>query len=203
MLTKILLLLVLSLRPGAWSFQATNLFPDFAPAGGGLAFNFPNEDGTNPRVDYFWTGQTKPIAGNISATFQVVTSSPAVVFNYNFEPGNTCVYPAHVRLILARNDWAATGKKTPADYQNTRWWSNPIAAELVGGSTVQLNVPLAPEQWSNIYGETGTAEPAGFNQALAKPGMVGFSFGGGCFFGHGVNVSGGTAEFIVWGLAIG
>jgi len=38
---------------------------------------------------------------------------------------------------------------------------------------------------------------------LQHPAMLGFSFGGGCFFGHGVNVSGGMAQFLVWGYSIG
>ena len=35
----------------------------------------------------------------------------------------------------------------------------------------------------------------GFQDALGDLGHVGMTFGGGCFFGHGVNISGGTARF--------
>jgi hypothetical protein len=104
---------------------------------------------------------------------------------------------------MARNDWS---KYPNPDYENTRWWSNPIAYELVGGSVVQLKVPLSANQWSNIYGHFGNfsaATASGFNSTLQHPAMIGFSFGGGCFFGHGVNVSNGTARFIVWGYTAG
>jgi hypothetical protein len=36
---------------------------------------------------------------------------------------------------------------------------------------------------------------AGFQQAIANLGSVGFSFVGGCYYGHGVRVSGGGARF--------
>jgi hypothetical protein len=36
---------------------------------------------------------------------------------------------------------------------------------------------------------------AGFKQAITNLENVGFSFGGGCFYGHGVRVSGGGARF--------
>jgi hypothetical protein len=43
---------------------------------------------------------------------------------------------------------------------------------------------------------------AGFKQAMANLGNVGFAFGGGCFYGHGVRVSGGGARFAVTGYHI-
>jgi hypothetical protein len=43
---------------------------------------------------------------------------------------------------------------------------------------------------------------AGFKQAMANLGNVGFSFGGGCFYGHGVRVSGGGARFAVISYAV-
>jgi len=197
----LLLAQVLSLNPKNWTFSSTRLITDYA-YNGALAFDFPVEDGLHPTVNYFWSAQTKPLSGALTTTIQIVTSSPSVVFNYQFEPSNTCIYPAHVRLLMARSDFEKT--KNP-DYANTRWWSNPIAALLVGGSTVQLRVPLTPDQWSNIYGQFGNSDATtlnGFSNMLQHPAMVGLSFGGGCFFGHGVNVSGGTAQFLLWGYSI-
>jgi hypothetical protein len=49
-----------------------------------------------------------------------------------------------------------------------------------------------------VYGKSGDDDAtalAGFQDALGNLGRVGMTFGGGCFFGHGVNVSGGTARF--------
>jgi hypothetical protein len=42
-------------------------------------------------------------------------------------------------------------------------------------------------------GDDGLAAIAGFEQALQNLANVGFC--GGCYYGHGVNVSGGTARF--------
>jgi hypothetical protein len=52
--------------------------------------------------------------------------------------------------------------------------------------------------WSDVIGEFGTLSAttqAGFAATLASVSQIGMTFGGGCFFGHGVNVSGGTAAF--------
>jgi hypothetical protein len=62
---------------------------------------------------------------------------------------------------------------------------------------ITLTVPLTPDQWSSVYGkvENYNADSlAGFEDALRNLGEIGMTFGGGCFFGHGVNVSDGTAH---------
>jgi len=192
----------LSLNPRNWSFSATVPITDYA-YNGAVVFDFPVEDGKHPAVNYFWAPHTKPISVALTAAFQIATASSSVVFNYQFDSSNTCIYPAHVRLLMARRDF---DKKHNPDYANTRWWSNPTAAFLTGGSAVQLSVPLTPDQWSNINGQSGNYDATtreGFNDMLQHPAMLGFSFGGGCFFGHGVNVSGGTAQFLLWGYSIG
>ena len=69
----------------------------------------------------------------------------------------------------------------------------------------RLENSLTPDQWSSVYGKTGNYDAtalAGFRDALANLGHIGMTFGGGCFFGHGVNVSGGTARFVLIGYTI-
>ena len=54
-------------------------------------------------------------------------------------------------------------------------------------------------QWTSVFGEKANASAtatAGFEQAMSNLGNVGFAFGGGCFYGHGVRVSGGRATFL-------
>ncbi len=54
------------------------------------------------------------------------------------------------------------------------------------------------DQWVSVLGEKANASAAatvGFKQAMANLGNVGFAFGGGCFYGHGVRVSHGDARF--------
>jgi hypothetical protein len=72
-----------------------------------------------------------------------------------------------------------------------------VAYELAAGSA-DLTAPLTPDQWTSVFGKKGDySSPAevGFAQALQNLANVGFVFGGGCYYGHGVNVSGGTARF--------
>jgi hypothetical protein len=57
-----------------------------------------------------------------------------------------------------------------------------------------MTVRLSPDQWTNVKGER--SEP-GLAEMLKNVGNIGVTFGGGCFFGHGVNVSGGSARFIM------
>jgi len=68
-----------------------------------------------------------------------------------------------------------------------------------------LVAPLNAAQWSSVLGKKGTDSAVatqGFEAALADLGNVGMTFGGGCFFGHGVFVTGGTARFIATGYAV-
>jgi hypothetical protein len=68
-----------------------------------------------------------------------------------------------------------------------RWWSNPTSFVLAPtDGVVTLSVPLRGGQWTNVGGMTGVQQPDGFAAALAHPANVGMTFGGGCFFGHGV-----------------
>ena len=53
---------------------------------------------------------------------------------------------------------------------------------------------------SSSFGKLGNANAEankGFEAALKDVANVGFTFGGGCFFGHGAFVTNGTARFIV------
>ena len=58
-------------------------------------------------------------------------------------------------------------------------------------------VPLTPDQWSSVFGKNGYAAKEEFYEALEDLGNIGMTFGGSCFFGHGVNVSGGPTMFIL------
>jgi len=113
-------------------------------------------------------------------------------FNYILSLDNTCATPATVRLFLER-------KNDDLSEEFYRWWAHTISYELQATpGNITLTVPLTPDQWSSVYGRTGNydaAALAGFQDALQNLGNVGMTFGGGCFFGHGVNVSGGSARF--------
>ena len=129
-------------------------------------------------------------ASALSVSVAVQTTG-APAFNYQLESGNTCVTPATARPFIWAND---------NDFgEFSRWWSDPTAFTLADGSQT-MTIPLTPERWSSVFGKLGTydeASLAGFNAALENVSSLGLTFGGGCFFGHGVNVSNGTARFIL------
>jgi hypothetical protein len=123
----------------------------------------------------------------MSITVEVITTGHPT-FNYEMSPDNTCIYPANARPII----------DTGGDGEFDRWWSNPRTYNLTVGGTVTLTIPLRPHDWSSVFGKVGDQDAttmAGFEQALKNANHLGMTFGGGCFFGHGVNVSGGTAQF--------
>jgi hypothetical protein len=123
----------------------------------------------------------------------------APFFDCRTNPNNTCDKPASIRLYLQRR-----GNDMTAAKEFFRWWSNSIAYMLAHG-TAALIAPLDPAQWSSVLGKNGIDSEAatqGFEAALADLGNVGTTFGGACYFGHGVFVTGGTARFIATGYAV-
>jgi hypothetical protein len=130
------------------------------------------------------------------ARFKIDMSAGAE-FDHKTAPNNTSDFPAHVRFLLQRG-------MSLTSAANDRWWSNPIALKLEHGEFV-LRVPLTPDQWSNVWGQKGDADAttvAGFRVALDQIGRIGFTMGGGFFFGHGVRVKNGTAKFTLTGFEV-
>jgi hypothetical protein len=192
----------LSLSKESWSTITDDGDVQLGSDATSLFFDFPVSTGNRRFSDRTINGLMTNYAGSLAdatyltATFKVVaTGTPK--FNYMFETGNTCANPAHARLLFARTGWSKGG-------EFYRWWANSNAYELApGGAT--LAVPLIPEQWSSVFGKLGSHDAAaldGFRSALKSVGQVGLVFGGGCFFGHGVSVSGGTAKFIMTNYGI-
>ncbi len=147
-------------------------------------------------LDYLQTRPTFDLRGKrtITARFKItMDGSPRL--NFAFEPTNSCrTPPASVRLILAvpSRGWMSGHKTLPY----TRWWNTSAVAITPGTFTLAARV-ADPEAWSSVYGERASssgAATAGFEAALARA-RIGFSFGGGCFYGHGVGVTGGGAAF--------
>jgi uncharacterized membrane protein YedE/YeeE len=53
-----------------------------------------------------------------------------------------------------------------------------------------------------VFGKKGEIAREEFSLALEDVENIGMTFGGGCFFGHGVNVTGGQASFAVTEFSI-
>lgn len=196
-----------SLTPRDWNILYSSKLPKHPAALNGQVgwyFDFPVYDkpistcapkNACPSVHYVTTDYTQSISGTLVMTLRVETSGPGVVFNGNLQTDNTCNTPSTVRPYFEHI------KDSGGEFE--RWWANPTSYVLAPGSAT-LTVPLTPDQWSSVFGKRGDYDPAslaGFQEALQNVGQVGMTFGGGCFFGHGVNVSGGTARFILTGYS--
>lgn len=186
-----------SMASAQWNIQFSSGMPlhPSTNAGGGWYFDFPAPPGS---VHYVTTAVDMAASENMRAVIQVSTTG-APIFHYRLRPGNTCDVPAHVRLYLQQY-----GDDMTATKEFYRWWSNPAAYTLEAGSAT-LDVPFAPDRWTSVFGKRGTDSAqaeAGFKQAIANLANVGFTFGGGCFFGHGVNVTGGAARFVATAFSV-
>jgi len=194
------------LAASSWIFESSLNMPANPTAdGSGWYFDFPRYDlGPSncntmllcPSVHYLVTGYNADISAGSSLSMTIAVQlfgTPS--FQYQTNPDNTCVYPAHVRAFIERQ------KDQGGEYY--RWWSNPISYQLDSNTgTVTLTTPLTPDQWSDVAGKFGTANPSEFTAALQSVGHIGMTFGGGCFFGHGVWVSGASARFILTNYVI-
>lgn len=182
-----------SMTATAWNILYSPSMPAHPnPVDGGWYFDFPACNGTNAcSVNYVTVPVDLVASTHVKAVFRIATTG-APAFHYRLEASNTCDYPAHVRYILQRR-----GDDLTAKSEFYRWFSSS-GFQLKEGSA-ELSVPLEPNSWVSVLGKRGDANDnarTGFQQALQNLSNVGFVFGGGCFYGHGVNVIGGSARFL-------
>lgn len=152
---------------------------------GGLTFQFP----TNGSIHYLYTASPlTAIRGTLTVTLRVDTLG-TVVFNSLDPQTPSCTIPSSVRPFLWAND--------NGNGEFDRWWSNPRAFSLAAGSGT-ITVPLTADAWSSVNGKFGNADAPtkfAFDKALLNVTRLGLTFGGGCSFGHGVNLRNGNALF--------
>lgn len=196
---------VVSLAPSIWEIEhriAPNEHPTTTSTG---SFTFPiKQYGVewNNYLDIWYWNHNPATYLNISlshyltVTFNIKTVGQPT-WRYDSAPNNTCVSPAKVRPFFAVSE-------NDVHYNDTgRWWSNPTAFQLDtlpvnANQTITFTIPLTPDSWSDVNGEFGNFNVntiAQFAATKARVAELGFTFGGGCFFGHGVSVQGGTARF--------
>jgi hypothetical protein len=184
----------------AWSIRYSLGMPAHpAPRDkGGWYFDFPSAPGS---VHYVTAAVDMTASESVTANIEVTTTGTPT-FDYSLDPNNTCSHPAHVRFLLQQKGDDLSGV---AGKQYYRWWSINAAYELAAGSTTLTAQISDHSQWVSVFGERAdatAAATAGFKQAMQNLGAVGFAFGGGCFYGHGVRVSGGRARFAIISYAV-
>lgn len=180
----------LSLRAEDWDIQYSPgmpAHPSPAPEGAWY-FDFPNDPGS---VHYVSVPYNQALPHQtVSITFRVSATEPPIYSSLDTGCNSS---PAHFRLYLQRRD-------DDMKSDGNRWWSNPAHYELGShdNQTITVAVPLTPDQWSGLNGEFGHSSAQAqqwFQDTLSNLGRIGVTFGGGCSFGHGVNVSVGKARF--------
>jgi len=179
--------LTIALQSSAWQTISDPQPLPLTNDAGALTFDFPDSGSMN----YLFTPSPLTIVhGTLSVSVRVTTSGP-VVFN-SLDPQTTsCTIPSSVRPFIWAND--------NGNGEFDRWWSNPRALTLAAG-TGTITVPLTADAWSSVNGKFGNADAPtkfAFDKALLNVSRFGLTFGGGCSFGHGINVRGGTATFSV------
>ena len=177
--------LTLSLDSGVWTTISDPQFLRITNEGGALTFDLP----TDGSISYLYAPSgLAQVHGTLVVSFNITTDGP-VLFN-SLEPvAGACVIPPSVRPFI----WAHSNGEGIYD----RWWANTHFSRLAAGA-VTLTVPLKPEHWSSVNGRLANADTEikfNFERALLNMTRLGLTFGGGCSFGHGINVSGGTARF--------
>jgi hypothetical protein len=130
-------------------------------------------------VEVLWSAD---ISGVKSVTFkyEITGNNPVWV---NDSKGNTCGGAAALSLLLHRS--GDQSLMTPT----YRLFSSAAHMQILAVGKNIFSVPVDQSNWANVYGE------ANFGDTLYNIGSVGFTLGGGCFAGHGVAVSSGSAKF--------
>lgn len=160
-------------------------------ASGGFSFVFPGTP--DAAIGYLWTSRgPRVLAGTLTMRLRVETIG-FPTFRYDTEPSNTCDSPASVRPFFGRYEQRV--KKL--EYAN-RWWPRDAYAELWAGDVV-VTVPLDATRavWVPAFGWQS------FEADRQDVDLLGLSFGGGCFYSHGVYVVGGSATFTVVEIDVG
>jgi hypothetical protein len=160
---------------GKNSSKGTPLHP--TQVADGLAFDFPLAPGS---VHYV-TAPAPSLAGKTRIVMRYrIDSAPGVAFNpATGTEGMPSVGPT--LYIQRRGDtW---------DRDGWRWWATFHAPMPIAPGTFEMDVPL-DAAWTSVMTMTADNAPAAFRDAKANAGQVGFTFGGGTGYGHGVYATG-------------
>ena len=101
--------------------------------------------------------------------------------------------PAQLTLYFQRkgDDWRTDG---------WRWWATFATITGLADGEYEIVAPL-DANWTSVMELTAATHPEAFRAALADADRVGFTFGGGDGFGHGVRATG-PVRFVLTGFDI-
>lgn len=185
--------------PGAWEIgpiTATRnysvgmpLTPSAHP-GGGWYFDIPYANAEAGHVHYV-TFRHGSLAGKSRIILRYrLEMAEGVRLVPTKEQPNTA--PSILTIYFQRrgDDWSGRGK-----YEAYRWWATFASVIPVTAGEHELSVPL-DGNWTAVQTSSAATNPRGFRDAIRDAERVGFTFGGGDGFGHGVYATG-PARFVV------
>lgn len=177
-------------RSGLWKIKGSGGMPAVLNKSDGALgqFSFPVTQ-SQGFVGYVESDYVGPKPSSISMVYNIQGDG---VFDANWTglngPTNGCFTPPSITLVAQVQNDDLQG-------QDGRWWSGTTT--LVNGNTVTISIPTDPSLWTNVEGKIGSTRINKFESTFSKLGHVGFTFGGGCNYGHGVNLDSGTSTFIL------
>lgn len=171
-----------------WDTQASGGQPaQLTVAAQGFKFTFPAGPSSIHQLVAPQNARALNQGQTITAQFQITGSNPVFI---ETDPCTTTAGPGLVRLYFQQtgDTWSGAGA-----YANYRWWSGPLQL-AVGKFTLSATLNSNLNSWTNVYGQTSSAQAAGFLAAIANIQAFGLAFGG-CFGSHGAQLKSGSAQF--------
>lgn len=159
----------------------------------GFYFDFSKSALADPDAGPDWDGYlvspTRKIIGKTLVCEFEIIASDGVIWNHKSEASNTCDNtPLGLHLFFS-------GGHYYSQLASDRWWFQDAYVLKNGKGTIEA--PLDPDFWSNVWGHKGSETPeltGWFTGSSSRAMWIGLTIGGGCFLGHGGNVTNGTAR---------
>lgn len=177
----------LGLNIDLWDRIVESNVPRSRNEGGFLVATIPVSDRAKPSLNYLFSPANRDISTAAGIDIDLALSTTGTP-QFHHDGGAGGLAP-NVRAFF----WAYDLKDSRSS--SARWWSQVYVTLAAGEASLHLD--FDPAKWSNVDGQFGSQVPAEFAAARAATVALGVTFGGGSFFGHGVSVSDGTADFIL------
>ena len=164
-----------------------------SPHPDGWYFDFPQPDSNAGHVHYV-TFKHGPLTGKSRIVLRYrIEAEPGVQFYPTKYPGMLSILTMYFQR--RGDDWSGRGK-----YEGYRWWATFRTDRPLTAGEHELSVGL-DENWTAVQTSSAINNPKAFRDAVRDAERVGFTFGGGDGYGHGVYATG-PARFVVTSFEI-
>lgn len=150
------------------------------------AFDFPRDPQSR---NYLFKDVAYALTESQTYTLRFSVTGSAPVFTFGVQ-NPICTMPPMVTPFL----WHGDSLGTITD----RYWAFAFKQTLALGN-YSVSVPLTSQHWFDVYGAQSAQQ---FAAARSRVNHLGMTFGGGCYYGHGVGLTSGSARFAVTSLEL-